>query len=52
MDESIPPEMLASIRRISSAEAQGAIEAHDLRTRRAGSITFLDFISSSREPRR
>jgi cation diffusion facilitator family transporter len=43
MDESIPPEMLASIRKIISEKAEGAIEAHDLRTRRAGSMTFIDF---------
>jgi cation diffusion facilitator family transporter len=43
MDESIPPEMLRSIRKIISEKAEGAIEAHDLRTRRAGSMTFIDF---------
>jgi cation diffusion facilitator family transporter len=43
MDESIPPEMLVSIRKIISEKAEGAIEAHDLRTRRAGSMTFIDF---------
>jgi cation diffusion facilitator family transporter len=43
MDESTPPEMLVSIRKIISEKAEGAIEAHDLRTRRAGSMTFIDF---------
>jgi divalent metal cation (Fe/Co/Zn/Cd) transporter len=35
--------MLTSIRKIISEKAEGAIEAHDLRTRRAGSMTFIDF---------
>jgi cation diffusion facilitator family transporter len=43
MDEAIPPTMLISIKRIISAHATGAIEAHDLRTRRAGAMTFIDF---------
>lgn len=43
MDEAIPPAMLVSIKRIISAHATGAIEAHDLRTRRAGAMTFIDF---------
>ncbi|WP_371423791.1 cation diffusion facilitator family transporter [Tardiphaga sp.] len=43
MDEAIPPVMLASIKQTISAHAHGAIEAHDLRTRRAGSMTFIDF---------
>lgn len=43
MDEAIPQETLASIRKIISTMAEGAIEAHDLRTRRAGSMTFIDF---------
>jgi cation diffusion facilitator family transporter len=43
MDESTPPEILVSIRKIISEKAEGAIEAHDLRTRRAGSMTFIDF---------
>jgi divalent metal cation (Fe/Co/Zn/Cd) transporter len=28
---------------LDSCEAKGAIEAHDLRTRRAGRMTFIDF---------
>ncbi|MGM4895474.1 cation diffusion facilitator family transporter [Tardiphaga sp. 839_C3_N1_4] len=43
MDEAIPPAMLSSIKQTISAHADGAIEAHDLRTRRAGSMTFIDF---------
>jgi cation diffusion facilitator family transporter len=43
LDEAIPPDTLASIRTIIAAKAEGAIEAHDLRTRRAGSMTFIDF---------
>ncbi len=43
MDEAIPADMLATIRRIIATNADGAIEAHDLRTRRAGRMTFIDF---------
>jgi cation diffusion facilitator family transporter len=43
MDEAIAPETLARIREIILAEAKGAIEAHDLRTRHAGRMTFVDF---------
>lgn len=43
MDEAVPDEVLARIRDIISAEATGAVEAHDLRTRHAGSATFVEF---------
>lgn len=43
MDEAAPPETLSRIRDLISAHAQGAIEAHDLRTRHAGRMTFVDF---------
>ncbi len=43
MDEALEPTMLATIKQTISAHAVGAIEAHDLRTRRAGSMTFIDF---------
>ena len=43
MDEAIEPAMLATIKQTISAQALGAIEAHDLRTRRAGRMTFIDF---------
>jgi divalent metal cation (Fe/Co/Zn/Cd) transporter len=31
------------VREIISANAEGALEAHDLRTRHAGRMTFIDF---------
>lgn len=43
MDEAVPEKTLAGIRRVISTNAEGAIEAHDLRTRHAGSVTFIDF---------
>jgi cation diffusion facilitator family transporter len=43
MDEAAPPETLSRIRDLISANADGAIEAHDLRTRHAGRRTFVDF---------
>jgi len=43
MDEAIPPATLVAIKKIIATESVGAIEAHDLRTRRAGRMTFIDF---------
>jgi cation diffusion facilitator family transporter len=43
LDEALPDDTLRRIRGIISAEAEGAIEAHDLRTRQAGRMTFIDF---------
>jgi cation diffusion facilitator family transporter len=43
MDEAVPEKTLGEIRQIISANAEGAIEAHDLRTRLAGRATFVDF---------
>lgn len=43
MDEALPEKTLARIREIISAEAGGAVEAHDLRTRHAGRATFVEF---------
>ncbi len=43
MDESLPDETLARVREVISTEAVGAVEAHDLRTRHAGRVTFIDF---------
>jgi cation diffusion facilitator family transporter len=43
MDEAVAPEALETIRTLISANADGAIEAHDLRTRQAGRVTFIDF---------
>lgn len=43
MDRAVPEDMLHAIRDTISDHADGAIEAHDLRTRQAGSVTFVDF---------
>lgn len=43
MDEAVPEETLARIREIISEKADGAVEAHDLRTRHAGAATFVEF---------
>jgi cation diffusion facilitator family transporter len=43
MDEAVAPGDLAQIRGLVSSEGAGALEAHDLRTRRAGRITFVEF---------
>ena len=43
MDEALPEATLARIRAIIRTKAKGAVEAHDLRTRHAGSATFIDF---------
>lgn len=43
MDEVADPEAVAELRKIISASAEGAIEAHDLRTRTSGSVTFIEF---------
>ena len=43
MDEALPEATLARVREIIAINAQGAIEAHDLRTRHAGRMTFIDF---------
>ncbi|MFV0473911.1 MAG: cation diffusion facilitator family transporter [Pikeienuella sp.] len=43
MDEAAPDETVAKVRAIISAHAAGASEAHDLRTRQAGAVTFVDF---------
>ena len=43
MDEAVPQEILDAVRDVISAEAAGAVEAHDLRTRHAGQATFIDF---------
>ena len=41
MDEAA--DLLGRIRRAVSVHAEGAIEAHDLRSRHAGSVTFIEF---------
>ena len=43
MDVAVEPETLRAIRDIISSNADGAIEAHDIRTRQAGKMTFIDF---------
>ena len=43
LDEALPEETMARIRTAISANADGAIEAHDIRTRQAGPMTFVDF---------
>ncbi|NKC31885.1 cation diffusion facilitator family transporter [Falsiroseomonas selenitidurans] len=43
MDEAAPAEELGEIRALVAAHAEGAIEAHDLRTRRSGPTTFVEF---------
>lgn len=43
MDEAAPPETLHRIRDLIAVHADGALEAHDLRTRNAGPMTFVDF---------
>ena len=43
MDVAVDPKELARIREIIAANAEGAIEAHDVRTRQAGRLTFIEF---------
>jgi cation diffusion facilitator family transporter len=43
MDEAVPPERLARIRDLLARNGEGAIEAHDLRTRHSGRFTFVEF---------
>jgi cation diffusion facilitator family transporter len=43
MDEVADIDAVADMRRIISSHAEGAIEAHDVRTRTAGSVTFVEF---------
>lgn len=43
MDEALPEAVLTRVREVISVNAEGAIEAHDLRTRHAGRMTFIDF---------
>ncbi|WP_144183107.1 cation diffusion facilitator family transporter [Elioraea rosea] len=43
MDEAVGPELLGRIRSIVARHAEGAIEAHDIRTRHAGRFTFIEF---------
>ncbi len=43
MDESVPDSDLSAMREVISTNAYGAVEAHDLRARHAGSATFVEF---------
>jgi cation diffusion facilitator family transporter len=43
MDEAVSEEILATIRSIIASEANGAVQAHDLKTRHAGSAVFIEF---------
>lgn len=43
MDEVTDPEAVGVLRRVISENAGGAIEAHDVRTRTVGSVTFVEF---------
>ncbi len=43
MDEAVPETDLARVRELISCNAKGAVEAHDVKTRRAGKMTFIEF---------
>lgn len=43
MDVAVPVDRQKTIREVIATNAEGAIEAHDIRTRQAGKMTFIDF---------
>jgi divalent metal cation (Fe/Co/Zn/Cd) transporter len=43
MDRAASPDMVCEIRALISRHGEGALEAHDVRTRSAGQATFIDF---------
>ncbi|MFH0300376.1 cation diffusion facilitator family transporter [Bradyrhizobium sp. 31Argb] len=43
LDEAVPEATLNAIRRTIADHAAGALEAHDVRTRHAGRVTFIEF---------
>ncbi|MBL4927762.1 cation diffusion facilitator family transporter [Fuscibacter oryzae] len=43
LDEAVPEEVMVKVREAISREGEGAVEAHDLRTRHAGRATFIEF---------
>ncbi len=43
MDEVLDPTLVQTIRAVIAGHAEGAIEAHDVRTRTAGRMVFLEF---------
>jgi cation diffusion facilitator family transporter len=43
MDEAVTAEVARQIRQVISTNAEGALEAHDVKTRTAGRVTFIEF---------
>jgi cation diffusion facilitator family transporter len=43
MDEAATAEVSRHIREVISSNAEGALEAHDVKTRTAGRVTFIEF---------
>jgi cation diffusion facilitator family transporter len=43
MDKAVDPTVLDSLRQAIACNAEGALEAHDLRTRFSGHMTFIEF---------
>ncbi|MHA6729321.1 cation diffusion facilitator family transporter [Devosia sp. A369] len=43
MDVAVPVDTQKTIREVIATNADGAIEAHDIRTRQAGKLVFIDF---------
>ena len=43
MDAAPPPDVVERIRHLVGEHAEGALEVHDLRTRHAGRLTYLEF---------
>jgi cation diffusion facilitator family transporter len=43
MDVAVPADTQKTIRDVIATNADGALEAHDIRTRQAGRMTFIDF---------
>lgn len=43
LDEAVSQQALEAIRKVIASHSTGAMQAHDLRTRHAGVVTFIDF---------
>ena len=43
MDQAASPDIVGRVRRVISEHGEGALEAHDVRTRHAGTATFIEF---------
>ena len=43
MDQAASPDILGRVRRVISEHGEGALEAHDVRTRHAGAAIFIEF---------